>query len=76
VIGEARDDLEMRITESDADVTIEELPRVVGDEHQLRQVFQNLLSNAIEYSGNEPPRVNISATQNSSMWEISVQDEG
>ncbi|AEH39308.1 sensor histidine kinase [Halopiger xanaduensis] len=76
VIRDVRDDLEMRITESDADVNIEELPRVVGDKHQLHQLFQNLLSNAIEYSGNEPPQVQISATQTDSMWEISVQDEG
>ncbi|NUC72583.1 PAS domain S-box protein [Haloterrigena sp. SYSU A558-1] len=76
VVRDVRDDLEVRITESDADVDAEELPRVEGDEHQLRQVFQNLLSNAIEYSGNEPPQVYISATQNSSMWEVSVRDEG
>ncbi|WP_226042441.1 ATP-binding protein [Natrinema sp. DC36] len=76
VVEDVRDDLEVRITESDADVDIEELPRVAGDEHQLRQVFQNVLSNAIEYSGNEPPRVHISATRNGSMWEVSVRDEG
>ncbi|WP_312908290.1 PAS domain S-box protein [Natronosalvus caseinilyticus] len=76
VVEDVRDDLEIRITESDADVDIEELPRVVGDEHQLRQVFQNVLSNAIEYSGDEPPRVHISAIRNGSMWEVSVRDEG
>ncbi len=76
VVEDVRDDLNVRITESNADVDIEELPRVAGDERQLRQVFQNLLSNALEYSGDEPPRAHISAARNSSMWEISVRDEG
>jgi len=76
VVDDVLDDLDMRITECDADVDIEELPRVTGDEHQLRQVFQNLVTNALEYSGDEPPRVQISATRNGSMWEVAVRDEG
>ncbi|MFC6764207.1 sensor histidine kinase [Natrinema soli] len=76
VVADVRDNLEMRIVESDAEVEVDELPCVLGDENQLRQLFQNLLSNAIEYSGDEPPQVLISAERNSSMWKVSVQDEG
>ena len=76
VVENVRNDLDVRITESDAEVFVGELPRVSGDEHQLRQVFQNLLSNAIAYSGDSPPRVQISAARNSTMWEMSVRDEG
>ena len=39
-------------------------------------MFQNLLSNAIEYSGDEPPRIAVSAERNGSTWRISVHDEG
>ncbi|WP_276253127.1 sensor histidine kinase [Halomontanus rarus] len=76
VVADVQDNLDVRITESDADVEVDELPRVLGDENQLHQVFQNLLSNAIEYSGDEPPQVSISAVRNGSMWEVSVRDEG
>ncbi|MCU4743351.1 ATP-binding protein [Natronoglomus mannanivorans] len=76
VVADVRDNLDVRFTESDADVEVGELPPVLGDENQLHQVFQNLLSNAIEYSGDEPPQVRISAERNGSMWEVSVQDEG
>ena len=76
VIADVRDNLDVQITESDADVDVEKLPRVRGDESQLRQVFQNLLSNAIEYRGEDSPRVQISAERNDSMWHISVRDEG
>ncbi|WP_123624067.1 ATP-binding protein [Halorubrum sp. CSM-61] len=76
VVADVRTDLDVRIARSDADIRVGELPRVVGDEHQLRQVFQNLLTNAIAYSGDEPPRVEISAERRGSAWEISVRDEG
>jgi PAS domain S-box-containing protein len=55
------DDLSVQIEESDADIEVVDLPTVRGDRSQLRQVFQNLLSNAIEYSGDEPPRVRVEA---------------
>ncbi|RZH66501.1 PAS domain-containing sensor histidine kinase [Natrinema altunense] len=69
-------DLHLRIEETDADVEIADLPRVEGDASQLRQVFQNLLSNAIEYTDGEPPRISVDAERRGSEWTISVHDEG
>ncbi|NHN47998.1 PAS domain S-box protein [Halostella sp. JP-L12] len=76
VIADVRDDLQVRIEENDAEITADELPVVEGDGGQLRQVFQNLLNNAIEYSGDGPPRVDISAERNDGQWVVSVSDEG
>ncbi|MDQ2049628.1 ATP-binding protein [Natronolimnohabitans sp. A-GB9] len=76
VLEGAREDLRMRIEESDAEITVDTLPRVEGDSGQLRQVFQNLLSNAIRYSGDEPPRVHVSAERNGTEWTVSVTDAG
>lgn len=50
VLGDVRDDLQVKIGENDAVITAEELPRVVGDGGQLRQLFRNLLDNAIGVS--------------------------
>ncbi|WP_254863258.1 PAS domain S-box protein [Halovivax gelatinilyticus] len=75
VIEDVRRDLEMKIEETGTTLTVESLPRVEGDPGQLRQLFQNLLSNAIEYS-DEPPRVEISAVHNGSEVTVSVADEG
>ncbi|MDG5819784.1 PAS domain S-box protein [Natronococcus sp. A-GB7] len=75
VFEDARSDLKMRISATDADITVDPLPTVEGDESQLRQVFQNLLDNAIEYSDG-PPRIHVSAERRDSVWEISVRDEG
>ncbi|WP_436923995.1 PAS domain S-box protein [Halosimplex amylolyticum] len=76
VFADVREDLQVRIDETDAEITVDGLPRVEGDGGQLRQVFQNLLDNAIEYSGTEPPRVHVSAERAGDRWEISVSDEG
>ncbi|MFC4438053.1 MULTISPECIES: ATP-binding protein [Natrialbaceae] len=76
VLEDVLEDLHLQIEETNARITTEELPRVRGDVSQLRQVFQNLLSNAIAYSGDEPPRVYISAERNGEKWVISVRDEG
>ncbi|MFC6824321.1 PAS domain S-box protein [Halopelagius fulvigenes] len=76
VLENVRQDLKMKIAESDAEITAESLPRVYGDGSQLKQVFQNLLANAIDYSGDDPPRVRISAERDGAKWVVSVSDEG
>ena len=78
VFANVRRDLGVRIDESDATVDIDagSLPCVEGDRNQLRQLFQNLLSNALEYSGDEPPRVHVSAERRGREWAVSVADEG
>ncbi|RDI70811.1 sensor histidine kinase [Halopelagius longus] len=77
VLDDVRKQLEMRIRESGAAVEIEELPTVRGEEDQLRQLFQNLVSNALEYSGDDPPTVHVSARRNGeSEVIVSVRDEG
>ncbi|SEV94925.1 sensor histidine kinase [Natrinema salifodinae] len=76
VLTEVQTDLKLPIEKTDAEITVADLPRVEGDADQLRQVFQNLLDNAIEYSGDEPPRVYVSAERDGSMWAITVRDEG
>ncbi|MFP8951699.1 ATP-binding protein [Natrialbaceae archaeon A-arb3/5] len=76
VLADAQQNLELQIAESDADIDVGELPRVSGDRSQLTQVFQNVLSNAIEYSEDTSPSIRVFAERNGSEWVISVADEG
>ncbi|GAA0683110.1 hypothetical protein GCM10009020_35640 [Natronoarchaeum mannanilyticum] len=76
VLDDVREDLQIQLEESNADIMADELPRVDGDPSQLRQVFQNLLSNAIEYSGDQPPSVEITTERDEDKWVISIKDEG
>ncbi|WP_254532313.1 sensor histidine kinase [Natrinema gelatinilyticum] len=76
VFADVRNDLELRLEETDATLSSESLPWVEGDADQLRQLVQNLLSNALEYSGDEPPRICVEARREGSDWLISVSDDG
>ena len=76
VLADVRGDLQLSIDERDATITSESLPTVHADPSQLRQVFQNLLDNAIRYSGDDPPRVHVAAEAGGDEWVIAVSDEG
>ncbi|WP_290810256.1 ATP-binding protein [Halovivax sp.] len=74
VVADVRDDLDVRFGETDAELSIEELPRVEGEERQIRQAFQNPIDNAVTYSGDDPPRIRVSAERNGTVWTVSVSD--
>lgn len=67
--------LEVRIEESDSDVAHGPLPSVMGDSGQLVQLFQNLVSNAIKFSG-RGARVRVDAAADDGGWRFSVTDDG
>lgn len=53
-------DLEIAIDEKKAQLSVRDLPRIEAVPGQMRQLFQNLLSNALKFSKtNEIPRISI-----------------
>ena len=49
---------------------------VLGDPVQLRQLFQNLIGNALKYHGADPPSVHVAAARQEREWLFSVRDNG
>ncbi|MFH1530110.1 MAG: PAS domain S-box protein [Pseudomonadota bacterium] len=77
VVAEVLDSLETTIQRVGAEVVVTgTLPRVYGNKIQLRQVFQNLIANALKFTGEAPPRVEITARKVGNLWEITVADNG
>jgi signal transduction histidine kinase len=90
VFIEIKEDLEVVIRESEAEIIIGDLPTVRGEQLLLRQLFQNLLSNAVKFRriGVRPfvqvtSRVVVTAdlpeelkNSNRSFYEITVADNG
>jgi GAF domain-containing protein/two-component sensor histidine kinase len=76
VIDSTLQNLRQSIEENGALVTHDVLPAVAVQKIHLVQLFQNLISNALKYRGNKPPRVAITAERANSSWTFSVQDNG
>ena len=79
LVSEVLTDLEPRIREKRGTVHVDSLPTVEADRIQMRQLFQNLISNSIKFHRKEePPLIHIKASlcKQSNMWKITVQDNG
>lgn len=76
VLEQAVSNLRVAIGESGTSVTHGRLPRVMGDFNQLSQLFQNLISNAIKFRGDDSPQIHISGMRVGESWEMSVRDNG
>jgi signal transduction histidine kinase len=62
LIEEILIDLELMISEKDALVHVEKMPQIEAAAGQMRQVFQNIISNALKFSRPEvAPQIHISA---------------
>ena len=70
-------DVKTAATEADADIQIDALPEILCDELQIRQLFQNLISNAIKFrSTDKRPVINVTVEQQNGKVLFKVQDNG
>lgn len=77
VLAHTLKNLEIPIHDSEALITHDALPIVMGDELQLEQLLQNLISNALKFKrADTPPCIHISACLEGDHCLISVQDNG
>jgi PAS domain S-box-containing protein len=61
----------------EARFTIGELPTVLGDLHQIGQLFQNLIGNAVKFVPEDRmPEIEISAVREGDSWRFEVADNG
>ena len=75
VVGEALEMLAGPIEQSGADVNVEDLPVILGDARKLRQVFLNLISNALKFA-EDIPVVRVSAEVQGNTAIFAVTDNG
>ncbi|MBK7131110.1 MAG: hypothetical protein IPM74_11130 [Crocinitomicaceae bacterium] len=83
VLHEVLDDLELVIEKSGAKIETEKLPHIAADRTQIKQLFQNLISNSIKFrKENEAPLIKLQCReiQDSASLknkiEITVTDNG
>jgi signal transduction histidine kinase len=78
LIEDALDTVDARIRSRSTNVKIEDaLPSLYGDRTRLREVFENLIDNAIKYTGKQTnPLVEIGARENDEGKIFFVKDNG
>ena len=76
LLKKVQSDLKISIEESKSDLVIFELPEIYCDELQIRQLFQNLISNAIKFRSESTPIIKISAERADRHWLFKVEDNG
>lgn len=78
VVSEVIEDLEYRIKLTKAEIYMKELPVIEADKLQMRQLFQNLISNALKFRRDDvAPVIKISGSSFVKGYgEIIVEDNG
>ncbi|MBC8283910.1 MAG: response regulator [Nitrospinae bacterium] len=78
ILKDVLDDLEISIRESNGVIQSDSLPTVEADPTQMRQLFQNLISNAIKFAreGASPKVELIAKSAKKDFWDIIVKDNG
>lgn len=86
ILDEVLLDMEVEINHKQASITKDKLPIIEGDAGQMRQLFQNLISNSLKYSKEDvPPVVSIQVKEVERMsltqvmepcWELTFKDNG
>lgn len=78
VLKDVLEDLELLIEKTGTKVNFEKMPVILGDETQMRQLFQNMISNAIKFKHEERNmEITITANDvNAQYVEIFIADNG
>ncbi len=69
-------DLGKIIEETNGRITRDELPMLNADDTHLRQIIQNLITNALKFRCDRLPEVHVSAEDRGNQWLFSVRDNG
>ncbi|HEX2866747.1 MAG TPA: PAS domain S-box protein [Ignavibacteriales bacterium] len=76
VLKSVLESMKYLISTSGANVTFSGLPALKCYEDQIRQLFFNLIENAIKFSGGRKPQILISSEEREREWIFSVRDNG
>lgn len=76
LLSEVMGNLKVAIAESKARISVRQLPVARGDRARLSRLLQNLIANAIKFSGGKEPEIMICAERGAGELTVAVQDNG
>ena len=75
-LAEVLHDMHSVISSTGATIQSDKLPTIIAEPYQIRQVFQNLLSNALKYKGSKDPVVLVKTRFDGTFHHFSLTDNG
>lgn len=75
VCHQVEENLQFEIAQTQAQITVGDLPGILINPTEISQVIQNLLENALKFN-QDTPYIEINATQQEKEWLISIRDNG
>ncbi len=77
MLQEVLQNMNATIISSGAEITVGKLPVINGYPTEIKQLFQNLISNAIKFRKKDhPPQIRIFSEMENNSWKFSVSDNG
>jgi signal transduction histidine kinase len=77
VVEDIVKDMDLVFKEKNATIEISNLPNIIGNRLRLRQLFANLISNALKYSRKDvSPSIQVTIVPVGDLIQISVRDNG
>ena len=77
IFKDVLESLESSIADSSATITHDPLPEVYGDDTQLSQLVQNLLSNSLKYRRQDVPlEIHVAVHRHCGEWQFEITDNG
>ena len=77
IVQQAIDNLQESVEQTQAQITVQELPDIDYVPMRLMRIFQNLIGNAIKYKARDrDPVILVSCTSQKEEWVFSVADNG
>jgi two-component system, chemotaxis family, sensor kinase Cph1 len=68
--------LDRKIRETGATITVSDLPEIPGDRDRLVELFEHLIGNSLKFRGPDPPVIEIGARSTPEGFLFSVKDNG
>jgi signal transduction histidine kinase len=77
IVEDIKDLFDSKLNETNGKIVMGDLPDIYGDESQIRQLFQNLVGNAIKFrKKGVDPEITIRAEKAGGNWVFKVKDNG
>jgi signal transduction histidine kinase len=77
IVTDVLTDIDTVIKENNAKIIVHPLPKLQAYPIELRQLFQNLITNALKFRKKDvDPVIEINAVEENNAWKLSVKDNG